>query len=167
MGTTKSTTITNLDASPSVVPNVSDSHGRVMQKCETIETAAADASGQDYRLFRINAQDRITGIQIHCDAISTGTDFDLGVYAINGGAVVDVDAFINTESLSTAIAGDGVTLDYLFYTKDVATIKQRVWEDAGVTTDPGNIQYDVALTSNTDVDGAGTISLAITYVSGS
>jgi hypothetical protein len=169
MGTTKSTTITALDASPSTVPNVRNSHGRLMQKVETIETPAASSANQQLRFFRVNAQDRITRISVQCDATAGLTESDLGIYDINGGAVVDIDCYIDGLDWHTAGLDDGTTapLNYAFEIRDISAAKQLVWEDAGVSVDPGNKQYDLVLTNVSDVDAIITMTVAIEYVSGS
>jgi hypothetical protein len=168
MGTTKSTTITALDATPSTVPNVRNSHGRIMQKVETIETAVADSTNQQLRFFRVNAQDRITKITVQCDATAGLTDSDLGLYDINGGAVVDINAYFDAVDLHVGLdAGTTASLNYAFAARDISEAQQLVWEDAGVSTDPGNVQYDLVLTNVDDVSAIGTITIAIEYVSGS
>jgi hypothetical protein len=168
MGTTKSATITALDASPSTVPNVRNSHGRVMQKVETLETPAASSTNQQCRFFRVNAQDRITKITIQCDASAGLTDSDLGLYDINDGAVVDINAYADALDLHVGLdAGTTASLNYAFSARDISEAKQLVWEDAGVSTDPGNVQYDFVLTNVDDQDDAATITIAIEYVSGS
>ena len=167
MGTTKSTTITNLDASPSVIPDARNSHGRVMAKIETLETAVADTTGQIYRFVRVNAQDRILSIKIFHDDVTTGTDMDCGIYAINGGDAVDVDCYADGYDASSAnTTGTEIRFNDTT-TASVSLAKQAVWEDASVSADPGNIQYDLCLTSNTDVSAAKTITLQVLYLAGS
>jgi hypothetical protein len=161
------TTITNLDASPSVVPNVRDSHGRVMGKVETYAVAAADDDADVIRFFRVNAQDRILSIKIFNDAITAGTDYDVGIYAINAGAVVDADCYADGLDLSSA-STTGVEARFNdTTTANINLAKQAVWEDAGVATDPGNIQYDLCLTANAIGSSAGDITIQIQYPSGS
>jgi hypothetical protein len=168
MGTTKSATITALDASPSVVPNVRNSHGRIMSKVETIETAVADSANQQLRFFRVNAQDRITKITIQCDATAGLTESDLGLYLPNGGAVVSIDAYVDAVDFHVGLdAGSTASLNYAYAAKNIADAKELVWEDAGVSVDPGNVQYDLVLTNVSDVSAIGTITIAIEYVSGS
>ena len=165
MATKKSAQITNLDASPSVIPNVTAAHGRVMTRFATDEVAAADNDGDVFRMLRVNAQDRILRITILCDAITSGTDYDLGVYAINDGDAVDADCYVTTVDLSSALTT--TNLNYRWETQDVANAGYRVWQDAGVSADPGNVQYDLAFTANTVGSAAGTITLIIEYVAGS
>jgi hypothetical protein len=139
-----------------------------MQKVETIETAVADSTNQQLRFFRMNAQDRITKITVQCDATAGLTDSDLGLYLPNGGAVVDINAYFDAVDLHVGLdAGTTASLNYAFAARDVSEAQQLVWEDAGVSTDPGNVQYDFVLTNVDDVSAAGTITIAIEYVSGS
>jgi hypothetical protein len=168
MGTTKSTTITALDANPSVVPGVRDSHGRVMAKVETLETTSGDSAGQDYRFFRVNAQDRILSLKLFFDDCDSCTDSNLGIYEINGGAVVDADCYADGQTLDGGNQYTGLELRFNdATTADIALALQAVWEDAGVSADPGNKQYDLCLTSVSDISEAVTFTLQMLYLSGS
>jgi hypothetical protein len=140
-----------------------------MQKVETIESPAATSANQQLRFFRVNAQDRITRISVQCDATAGLTESDLGIYDINGGAVVAIACYIDGLDWHTAGLDDGTTapLNYAFEIRDFANAKQLVWEDAGVSTDPGNKQYDLVLTNVSDVDAEITMTVAIEYVAGS
>ena len=167
MGTTKSTTITNLDASPSTVPPVRESHGRLMARVETLETAAADTTAQVYRFVRMNAQDVITSILLFADDCNSATDMDCGIYEINGGVVVDADCYADGQSLASGPLSATELRFHDATTADVALAQQAVWQDAGVSATPGNKQYDLCLTSNADISTAATITLQVFYLSGS
>jgi hypothetical protein len=139
-----------------------------MQKVETIETAVADVATQQYRFFRMNAQDRITDIGIQCDAVAGLTSVEVGLYAINGGAVVSVACYVAAVDWHTGLdTGTTAALNYRFSVPDIADAKNKVWEDASVSTDPGNVQYDLVLTNGGDVSEAETLTVTVEYVSGS
>ena len=168
MGTTKSTTITNLDAAPSVIPNVGDSHGRLMQKTETLETATADIATQQYRFVRMNAQDRITDISFQNDAVAGLTSVETGLYDINDGDAVSVACYVAAVDWKDGLdSGSTAALNYAFSARDISDAKNKVWEDAGVSVDPGNVQYDLVLTNGGNVSAAGTLTVTVEYVSGS
>jgi hypothetical protein len=139
-----------------------------MQKVETLELASGDSTNHICRFMRLNAQDRVTKITVQCDATAGLTDSDLGLYDINEGAVVDINAYFDAVDLHVGLdAGTTASLNYAFAARDISEAKQLVWEDAGVSADPGNIQYDLVLTNVDDVSAAGTVTIAVEYVSGS
>jgi hypothetical protein len=139
-----------------------------MSKVETIETASADSVAQQYRFFRMNAQDRITDIGVQCDAVAGLTSVEVGLYDINGGAVVSIACYVAAVDWHTGLdAGTTAALNYRFSVPNIADAKDKVWEDAGVSTDPGNVQYDLVLTNGGDVSEAETLTVTVEYVSGS
>jgi hypothetical protein len=139
-----------------------------MSKCESLETATADSAAHIYRFFRMNAQDRVTNIEVQCDAVAGLTSANLGYYAINGGDEVDLNCYLATTDWHTGLdSGTTASLNYAFAVRNIANAKYKVWQDAGVTTDPGNVQYDFALMNDGDVSEAETITITIEYVAGS
>ena len=66
--------------------------------------AAADDDGSVYRFFRVGQTFAPIQIWLYNDAITGGTDYDLGLYrtAEDGGAVVDVDRFATAVSMASA-----------------------------------------------------------------
>jgi hypothetical protein len=168
MGTTKSTTITGLDASPSVIPNAGDSHGRLMSKVESLETHGDDSAAHKYRFFRMNAQDRITDIGVQCDAVAGLTSVEVGLYDINDGDAVSVACYVAAVDWHTGLdTGTTAALNYRFSVPNIVDAKDKVWEDAGVSVDPGNVQYDLVLTNGGNVSEAETLTVTVEYVSGS
>jgi hypothetical protein len=139
-----------------------------MQKCESIETAIADSANHIYRFFRMNAQDRVTNIEVQCDDVAGLTSANLGYYDINGGDEVDLNCYVAATDWHLGLdAGGTAALNYAFDVRDFANAKYKVWQDAGVTTDPGNVQYDFALQNGGNVSQAETITITVQYVSGS
>lgn len=119
--------------------------------------AAADDDGSVYRLFRSVPANLIPlHIDIVCDAITGGTDYDLGFYKplAFGGTVVDKDNLMDGQTLASALTcatGQGLGM------KDVSAANQlkKVWEHAGHTSTTKLESYDIALTGNTVGTGAG------------
>ena len=107
---------------------------------------------------------RISEIDVLNDAITSGATYDIGLYqtAENGGAAVDADCYATDVSFTTARAATGA-VELGFEAKDVANIEKRVWEDAGLSADPGRY-YDLCLTGDAVGSGAGTISVRVRYV---
>jgi hypothetical protein len=159
---TKSTAITNADATPPVLTNSRIHGGVVRSSVGTVETAAADDAASVYRLVRVPSNARIVSLKVGTDAITGANASDIGVYktARDGGAVVDADFFATDVDISSATA----MTEYLFEATatDIVDIEQPLWEKLGLSADP-QIDYDIAVTVN-DVTAAGTISGEVLYV---
>lgn len=161
---TKSTLITNADATPPTISPTYLSGGRLREAVGTVETAAADDDGSVYRFVRLPSHARVSEITILHDSITAGTVYDVGLYrtAEDGGAVVDADCFATNVDISTGTAvGTHVTFEAL----DIANIEKRLWEVAAASTDP-QIMYDLCLTGDTVGSAAGTISVRVRYTDG-
>lgn len=159
---TKSTHITNADATPPTLTNSTSGHGRLMQGTGTVETLAADDAASVYRLVRVPSNARISSILLASDAITGANASDVGVYqtAENGGAVVDADFFATDVDISSAIAFTEVILEAT--ATDIAKCEYPLWQLLGLTADSKRF-YDIAVTVN-DVTAAGTISMKVNYV---
>jgi hypothetical protein len=131
------------------------------------EVATTDIdSGDLIVLARLPATSTIQSILLSNDDLDGGTalDMDLGIFDENG-TVLDQDYFaIAVVQLATATAAPGAQLLH-----EAATgperVGDRLWEMAGVATDPGGVMYDIVITI---VDGAataqaGTIGYEIRY----
>lgn len=162
---TKSTAITNRDSKPVTLTNAHLVRGTLFEAVGTVETAAADDDGSVYRFARVRSSDRIATIMLANDAITSGTDYDCGIYrtASDGGAVVVKDVFADGLDLSSASAFRDVA--YHDQAADISEVQMRVWERLGLTADP-MIEYDVCLTANTVGSAAGTLSMRVQYCSG-
>jgi hypothetical protein len=162
---TKANLITNLDANPPVMNPLYLMGGVVREQVGTAEIAAADDDASVYRLARVHSSWRLSQLTLFNDAITSGTVFDLGLYATaaDGGAVVDANAFSDNISLASAsVAGTEVLFEG-GSTNGVEDIEQQVWQMAGQSSDP-NVWYDIALTGDTVGSGAGTVSLRTRYI---
>lgn len=129
---------------------------------ETIEVAAADTDASVYRFFKNLCPNLIpVSITVMCDAITSGTDYDLGFYKTNLGAVIDKDNLADGLDLSSA----SKVLDGL---KDVVIENRgkRLYELAGHTDTTKLAGYDLALTANTVGSAAGTISILACFAQG-
>jgi hypothetical protein len=127
--------------------------------------AAADDDGSKYRLFKQLPSNLIpVNICIHNAAITSGTDYDIGLYKSGtDGAVVEVDILADGLDMSSARA--------------IAT-----WNNAGMTSVPladtqktlaalsgqanPDEAYDLVLTANTVGSAAGAIVVTATFLQG-
>lgn len=155
--TQKSTSITNVDAGD-LNPNYK-SRGVLREAVDTIELANGDSIGSTYRMFRVWSGWRVSDLIVDSDDIGTTTAGDIGLYRSNadGGAVVDADFFASALVLNAgALSGSNVTHESGVV--DVANKGKRLWEQLGLTADPG-YWYDVVLTLTAAADAAGTFTL--------
>lgn len=128
----------------------------------TEEIAVADDDGSKYRLFKSVPSNLIpVEISIVCDAITNGTDYEIGLYKTNLGAVVEVDCLMGTQTLGSALTrATGHQLGLAAV--DAVNIGKTLGELSGQTNpDPA---YDIVLTANTVGSGAGTVSVIAKFV---
>lgn len=156
-----STRIANATASPVVMDNVNNNHGRLRRQVATVELAGDDSIASKIRMFKVHSSWSISSIILYCDAI-TSSAADVGLYLSNGGAVVDVDAYASAQSLATAIT---VGSNIAFEARNIDKIENAIWQDAGQSKDPG-VYYDITLTLTAAATAAGTVTMEIDYVSG-
>jgi hypothetical protein len=131
---------------------------------QTVEIAAGDDNGSVYRFFAGVPSTYIpTEISIVCDAITNGTDFDLGLYEVNGGAVIDKDVLMDGQTLATALTrATGYQLGLGIV--DRANVTKTLGELSAQTN--VSASYDIALTGNAVGTVAGTVSIIATFVQG-
>lgn len=162
---TKSTIVTNADASPVTLTAAYIKGGRLREQVGTVETAAADDAASVYRCARVHSSERVSKIEVAHDAITNMTTADIGLYdtAGNGGAVVDADLFGSAIDMSSASAGF-VDRTYEATATNISKVEKRVWELLGLSADP-NKEYDIAVTATTnDPTAAGTLAMRVTSV---
>lgn len=154
---TKSTVITNSDASPSVINSAQLANGRLRHARGVVAAASGDSIGSVYRAFRVKSNDLVSQILLATTAITTCAA-DIGLYktAKDGGAVVDADFFASAQSLAAALSNTDITLESGVIT--VPNMEKPIWGLLGLTEDP-QIEYDVAATLTAAAGSAGTICL--------
>lgn len=153
---TNSTQIGNAVAIPRV-PNVpAQDAGMPIKSMAVISMAAGDSNNSTYRFFRVRSGDVVHSLK-YATLIgsSTATVIDVGVYDIEGGALVATNGNI---LFATAI--DVHTADKLIWTEllpgnasavmTAAKCEQRIWELLGLSADPFK-EYDVTVTATTAV----------------
>lgn len=160
---TKSTAITNADATNPRVINPSFLSGANL-RCSIgyAEVAAADDNASVYRCVRLPSNAVVQRVEVLNDAITAGTSYDVGIYktADGGGAVVDADLFASALDMTSERY---LPLDAMFERLDIDQMEKRLFEHAGLTTDP-KIEYDVCFTANVVGSAAGTVALRVYWV---
>ena len=121
----------------------------------TVAVAAADDDDSVYRLFKDVPSSLVPiKITIHNTAITNGTDYDLGLYKVKSGDVIDKDILADLLDMSSTRVIAAENNDGL---KTIAIADGG--EDLGKLSAQTDIDpaYDIALTANTVGTVAGTI----------
>lgn len=157
----KSGSITNRDATPSVLSN--SMGGIVRQVWGKVEAAGGDA-GSTYRFAAIPSNARAIRIWFSSDDLSgAGATMDVGLYqtTANGGAVVDADFFASALDVATA----AVAITEITFERGatlIDEIEKPLWERLGLSAD-SNREYDITGVSGTAA-ATGTMAVFCTYV---
>lgn len=162
--TTKSTQITNRDATPKVLNNARVAKGDVTHARAVVAIANGDSVASKYLVCSIPSNAVPISVRVSAPDIGTTTAADVGLYksTADGGAVVDADFFkaavvLNAGAIakSECVNGNVMTL---------ANSEKAIWDLLGLTSDPGLI-YDVALTLTGAADAAGSVLVEVDYTS--
>ena len=154
--------VTNFVAVPQVLNSASQLHGVKRVATGTIALAAGDLSANDtVMLAPIPSNASITSIKLFNDDLDSGTTLttDVGIYT-TAVAVVDADAYA---SAITDLRGAVKTgTEVAFEARDINKMGQKVWQDAGLTSDPA-LTYFVGIGFPAAGDQAGDLSFIIEY----
>jgi len=165
MANVNQTLASNHLASPRVHSPSYQLHGSMRVACGTIALAAGDVSaGDTIMLAPIPTNAAVVSIKIYNDDLDSGTTVTMhvGLYTADGNVTAkDIDAYASatTDLRAAVLTGTEVA----FEARNVNLMGQRVWEDAGDSTDPGGY-YFIGLETDAAGDTAGDLSYLITYV---
>ena len=155
--------VTNFVAVPQVLNSASQLHGVKRVATGTIALAAGDLSGDDtVMLAPIPSNASITSIKLFNDDLDSGTTntADVGLYNTDL-SVVDADAYASAiTDLRGAVT---VGTEVAFEARNINKMGQKVWQDAGLTSDPA-LTYFVGISFPAAGDTAGDLSFVIEYV---
>ena len=155
--------VTNFVAVPQVLNSASQLHGVKRVATGTIALVAGDLSANDtVMLAPIPSNASITSIKLFNDDLDSGTTHtaDVGIYT-TAVAVVDADAYA---SAITDLRGAVKTgTEVAFEARDINKMGQKVWQDAGLTSDPA-LTYFVGISFPAAGDTGGDLSFVIEYV---
>lgn len=160
---TKSTAVTNADASSQTLNKKLISNGRAHESIGVVSVANGDSIASTKRFMRLHSSWRIASIRVFCDAI-TSAAMDVGIYqtAENGGAEVDADRFASAVSIATAIlTGTEILLESAVLAP--GDMEKPLWQALGLTSDPGR-WYDLVGTLTAAATAAGNVALRVTHV---
>ena len=180
MATAKGIEITKLDATPRGLMEAGSGTGKVRVFMDTIAALTTDIDDDDViMLAEVPSNSKIISIKLYNDDLDGGSGLvtDIGLY--NGGtkfndtdasvtayaaeAVIDRDCYgtLSTDLRAAVTAGT----EFRFETLNINTIANFVWEDGGLTSDPG-VPLRIALTIETVAGSAaaGDITMVVQYV---
>jgi len=180
MATAKGIEITKLDATPRGLMEAGSGTGKLRVFMDTIAAATTDIDDDDViMLAEVPSNSKIISIKLYNDDLDGGSGLvtDIGLY--NGGTkfndtdgsatayaaeqVIDRDCYgtLSTDLRAAVTAGT----EFRFETMNINTIANFVWEDGGLTSDPG-VPLRVALTIETVAGSAaaGDITMVVQYV---
>ena len=165
MANVNTTLVTNFLASP---PSLNPTHqlgGSMRVACGTIALAAGDLSAADtIMLAPVPTNAAVVSIKLFNDDLDSGTTVttDVGLWTAASTPVAkDDDCYASaiTDLRGAVIVGTEVA----FEARNVNLMGQKVFEDAGDSTDPGG-DYLIGLICDAAGNTAGDLSWLITYV---
>ena len=182
MATAYSTELTNYEATPQVMVDSASAGGKVRVWSDTIAAATTDIDDNDIIMMaEIPSNAKIKSIMLYNDDLdSNGSPAlvtDVGIY--NGNV-----KFNDTDGSATAYAAEGVIdrdcygtvstvlqaavtagTEFRYETLGIETVGNFMWEDAGLTSDPGRM-LRIALTIETvaATAAAGDITMVVEYI---
>jgi|DEB0MinimDraft_3_1074331.scaffolds.fasta_scaffold00501_6 hypothetical protein len=156
--------------------------GNLHQSMDVRAVAADDlnADGDAVILAQVPSNARIISIMVYNDDLDTGTDSAVNVGIYNGNtqfndtdasqtlyaadAIIDEDAYVGASTRFRTASTDGNEFAFTTAGRKNAPLT-AVWEDAGLTSDPG-VPLRIALTQTATVSGAqaGDIVMVVQYV---
>ena len=180
MATAKGIEITKLDATPRGLMEAGSGTGKLRVFMDTIAAATTDIDDDDViMLAEVPSNSKIISIKLYNDDLDGGSGLvtDIGLY--NGGtkfndtdasatayaaeALIDRDCYgtLSTDLRAAVTAGT----EFRFETLNINTVANFVWEDGGLTSDPG-VPLRIALTIETVAGSAaaGDITMVVQYV---
>ena len=154
--------VTNFVATPQVKNDSQQLHGVKRIAQGTIALAAGDLSATDtVMLAPIPTNASISSIKLFNDDLDSGSTntTDVGLWTTDIVAVDD-DAYASAITDLRAAVTTGT--EVAFEARNINKCGQKVWEDAGQSSDPGGYYY-VGLLFDAAGDTAGDLSFVIEY----
>ena len=156
MTTLNTDLVANSLASPQVLNDAAELHGVLRTACGTAELLAGDSTDNDVVLLApISSKATIHSLKIGSDTLGGSCTFNVGVHNYDG-TVADEDCF------ATAVADDAAMADVRHEVATINTVGQKLWEIAGLSSDPGGLLY-ISITFSATGGTAGTLSWNINY----
>lgn len=169
---TKSTTITNRDATPGVINDGRLERGSLRSSIGSVAVGAADSATSYYPLCQVPTTAMVRSVLVTAPAGMTTLAGDIGVYkttANSAGVTTGVAANTGSGSIFAAAKSLATVQDRVDVTNTGTTYptnlrEQPLWQAIGLTTDPGGY-FDIGVKVTTANTGAaGRVGLEVNYV---
>jgi len=148
--------VANTLASPQVLNDAAELHGVLRVAAGTAELAAGDSTDNDVVLLApISSKATISQLFVGSDTFGGSCTMNVGVHNYDG-TVADEDCF------ATAVADEAAMTEVRHEEATINTVGQKLWEIAGLSSDPGGLLY-MSITFAATGGTAGTLSWDITY----
>jgi hypothetical protein len=171
----KSTSITNLDASP-VVPNTAGEGAGAPQlvQSEYVTVSALASATSTYRMIRVATTVKLKELILESEAMGAGA-INISVYysdsTTDGTAVANQGVIVPTtgnqffaSDINLASAQNNVQVMNESGNNGLANRNLPFWQALGLTADPGGFFDIVAVVHTTDITtGAAKLGLRLTY----
>ena len=154
--------VTNFVATPQVKNDSQQLHGVKRIAQGTIALASGDLSATDtVMLAPIPTNASVSSIKLFNDDLDSGTTMttDVGLYTT---AIVAVDDDAYASAITDLRGAVTTGTEVAFEARDINKCGQKVWEDAGQSSDPGGYYY-IGLLFDAAGDTAGDLSFVIEY----
>ena len=156
MTTRNTDLVANTLASPQVLNDAAELHGVLRVAAGTAELLAGDSTDNDVVLLApISSKASISQLFVGSDTLGGSCTFNVGVHNFDG-TVADEDCF------ATLVADAAAMTDVRHEVATINTVGQKLWELAGLSSDPGGNLY-VSITFAATGGTAGTLSWNISY----
>ena len=156
MTTRNTDLVANLLASPQVLNDAAELNGVLRVAAGTAELLAGDSTDNDVVLLApISSKASISQLFVGSDTFGGSCTMNVGVHNYDG-TVADEDCF------ATAVADAAAMADVRNEVATINTVGQKLWEIAGLSSDPGGLLY-VSITFAATGGTAGTLSWNISY----
>lgn len=161
--TVKNTTITNRDATPSVINDGRLERGSLRSAHGYITATNGDSATSQYKLASVPSNAMVRGIQLSCANLGASSSINIGVYrnTKDGGAAVSATLFASAQATSAALSKSDVTNQSGSYTLDKQ--EQPLWQAAGLTSDPGGT-LDIVAAVQVAIAATGLLGAEVQYV---
>lgn len=137
---------------------------KVLSIAVTFEVAAADDDASIFKLAKLPSNAIPVRADIMSDALTAGTDWDLGFYT-EAGVAADANVLADAVDLSSGVTLPAAANNGLS-DMGIENVGKKVWELLGKTITNKEEGYVLALTANTIGSAAGTVSVIFQYILG-
>lgn len=154
--------VTNEETRP-IALNAPSGYGKLHSISGTLESAAADNSGDVYALCKLPASASVKSIRLFHDALTGASDVNVGLYTGDSSSdLTDADENCYADAVDLTSASTTGT-EVAFEVRDVANINNHVWEDAGDTLGQFS-EYWLCVHLQSDISVALTLSFVVDFV---